>query len=52
MNKSEQETEFDQIQNGRQQKQTPVLNIRPEIFITLTLTDCLTCANSNESNFT
>ena len=27
MNKTEQETEFEQIQNGGQQKQTPVLNI-------------------------
>jgi hypothetical protein len=27
MKKTEQETEFEQIQNGRQQKQTSVLNI-------------------------
>ena len=27
MNKTEQETEFEKIQNGGQQKQTPVLNI-------------------------
>jgi hypothetical protein len=27
MNKTEQETEFEKIQNGEQQKQTPVLNI-------------------------
>jgi hypothetical protein len=27
MNKTEQETEFEKIQNGEKQKQTPVLNI-------------------------
>jgi hypothetical protein len=31
MNKTEQETEFEKIQNGRQQKQTPVLNIETQV---------------------